>query len=121
MKRYSPGLTYADAEAIARVVPLGRDRPAPRSCSTRSITREGRRRSGKLVGVDTTYFRLTNLELGSGALVHARCRWSGGCPVAIIGNGVRTRFFTTEDPIGKPIKVGDNLAHGGRRAGGPRG
>src|SRR5256886_17044835 len=30
-----------------------------------------------------------------------------GLPVAIIGHGVRTRFFTTEDPIGKPLKVGD--------------
>ena len=29
-----------------------------------------------------------------------------GLPVAIIGHGVRTRFFTTEDPIGKPLKVG---------------
>ena len=30
-----------------------------------------------------------------------------GRPVAIIGHGVKTRFFTTEDPIGKPIKVGE--------------
>ena len=27
--------------------------------------------------------------------------------MAIIGYGVRTRFFTTENPIGRPIKVGD--------------
>src|SRR5256884_131105 len=31
-----------------------------------------------------------------------------GLPVAIIGLGVRSRFFTTEDPIGKPLKVGSN-------------
>jgi len=31
-----------------------------------------------------------------------------GLPVAIIGHGVRTRFFTTDDPIGKPIKVGES-------------
>ena len=30
-----------------------------------------------------------------------------GAPVAIIGHGVKTRFFTTEEPIGKPIKVGN--------------
>jgi putative ABC transport system permease protein len=30
-----------------------------------------------------------------------------GRPVAIIGQGVRSRFFTTEDPIGRTIKVGD--------------
>ena len=28
-------------------------------------------------------------------------------PVAIIGQGVKSRFFTTEDPIGQPIKVGN--------------
>jgi len=27
--------------------------------------------------------------------------------VAIIGQGVKSRFFTTEDPIGRPVKVGD--------------
>jgi putative ABC transport system permease protein len=27
-------------------------------------------------------------------------------PVCIIGYGVKTRFFTTEEPIGRPIKVG---------------
>src|SRR5207247_5570080 len=25
----------------------------------------------------------------------------------IIGHGVRTRFFTTEDPVGRPLKVGE--------------
>jgi putative ABC transport system permease protein len=30
-----------------------------------------------------------------------------GLPVAIIGSGVRTRFFTTESPIGRPIKIGE--------------
>ena len=27
--------------------------------------------------------------------------------MAIIGQGVKSRFFTTEDPIGQPIKVGN--------------
>ena len=27
--------------------------------------------------------------------------------MTIIGQGVKSRFFTTEDPIGKPIKVGN--------------
>jgi putative ABC transport system permease protein len=33
---------------------------------------------------------------------------SEGRAVAIIGYGVRTRFFTNEDPIGRAIKVGDS-------------
>ena len=72
-----------------------------------SITREGQHRSGKVVGVDTSYFRLVNLELGNG-------RWfteqqvARGLPVAIIGNSVRTRFFTSQNALGNTIKVGDN-------------
>ena len=104
-KRFSPGLTYADAQAIARVIPAVEVTSAEIVLNT-DVTREGRRRSGKLVGVDTTYFRLTSLALGSGGWF-TPLQVERGLPVAIIGHGVRTRFFTTEDPIGKPLKVGD--------------
>jgi len=105
VKKFSTGLTYADAVAIATGIPAVEVASAEIVLNT-SITREGLRRSGKVVGVDTSYFRLTNLELGSGS-------WFGpmqvqrGLPVAIIGHAVRTRFFTTDDPIGKPLKVGE--------------
>ena len=105
VKKYSPGLTYADAQAIARVIPSVETASAEIVLNT-SITREGHRRSGKLVGVDTSYFRLTNLELGSGNRF-TPLQVERGLPVAIIGNGVRTRFFTTENPVGKTIKVGE--------------
>ncbi len=95
VKKFSPGLTYADARAISRVIPAVEVACAEIVVNT-TITREGRRRSGKVVGVDTTYFRLTNLAL------------SGGGQFTPLQVGVRTRFFTTEDPIGKPIKVGNN-------------
>ena len=103
--KFSPGLTYADAQAIARVVP-GVEGTSAEVVLNTSLTREGRRRSGKVVGVDTTYFRLTNLALVAGAgFTPPQVDW--GLPVAIIGHGVRTRFFTTEDPIGRPLKVGE--------------
>jgi putative ABC transport system permease protein len=105
VKKFSPGLTYADARAIARVIP-GVDVTSAEIVLNTSITREGRRRSAKVVGVDTTYFRLTNLELSRGGWFTAT-QVADGLPVAIIGSGVRTRFFTTEDPIGHPLKVGD--------------
>ena len=105
VKKYSPGLTYADAQAIARVIPSVETASAEIVLNT-SITREGHRRSGKLVGVDTSYFRLTNLELGSGNWF-TPLQVERGLPVGIIGHGVRTRFFTTENPVGKTIKVGE--------------
>src|ERR1051326_5011325 len=105
VKKYTPGLTYADAKAIPGVLPSVEATSAEVVLNS-SITREGHRRSGKLVGVDTSYFRLTNLELGSGDWF-TPLQVERGLPVAIIGHGVRSRFFTTENPIGRPIKVGE--------------
>jgi putative ABC transport system permease protein len=103
--KFSPGLTYADAQAIARVVP-GVEVTSAEIVLNTSLTREGRRRTGKLVGVDTTYFRLTNLGLAMGS-GFTRLQVERGLPVAIIGHSVRTRFFTTEEPIGASLKVGE--------------
>jgi putative ABC transport system permease protein len=105
IKKFSPGLSYADAEAIRTVVPNVETTSGEIVLNT-SITREGRRRSGKLVGVDTTYFRLNNIAIRWGNEFTPR-QVASGRPVAIIGHGVRSRFFTTEDPLGKPIKVGE--------------
>lgn len=105
-KKYSPGLTAEDADAIRQILSDVETTSAEIVLNT-LITREGRRRSGKLVGVDTTYFRLSNLELARGSWF-APVQVERGRPVAIIGHGIRTRFFTTEDPIGKSVKVGDS-------------
>ncbi|MBL8985500.1 MAG: ABC transporter permease [Gemmatimonadales bacterium] len=105
VKKFSPGLTYADAEAIARVIP-GVEVTSAEIILNTSMTREGRRRSGKVVGVDTSYFRLTNQSLRRGSWF-SPIQVERGLPVAIIGHGVKTRFFTTEEPIGRPIKVGE--------------
>jgi putative ABC transport system permease protein len=105
-KRFSPGLTYRDAESIRTMIPNVETTSAEVVLNT-LITREGRRRSGKVVGIDTSYLRLTNLEVSEGA-TFTTLQVERGLPVALIGYGVRTRFFTTEDPIGKPIKVGDS-------------
>ena len=84
------------------------------------VTREGRRRSGKVVGVDTTYFDLLNLNVVEGKSF-APMQVADGAPVAIIGHGVKTRFFTTEEPIGQPHQGRQRLAHRRRRARGPQG
>ena len=104
-KRFTPGLRYLDADAIRRV---------PDVMGTSSevvvnsvITREGRHRSGKIVGVDSSYFRIMNLKLDEGANFALR-QYSTASPVTIIGQGVKSRFFTTENPIGKSIKVGND-------------
>ena len=104
-KRYSPGLSRDDARAVAAIVP-GIDATSGEVVLNTMATREGRRRSVKLVGVDTAYFRLLNLHVADGSFF-SRQQVAGAAPVAVIGKGLKARFFTTEDPIGRPIKVGD--------------
>lgn len=104
-KRFTPGLSYLDAEAIQRTIP---DIGATSSevVVNTVITREGHHRSGKVVGVDSNYFNLMNLVLSEGSRFRAP-HYSTSSPVAIIGQGVKSRFFTTVNPIGQPIKVGN--------------
>ncbi len=104
-KRYTPGLTVFDGAGIRHVLPNVEATSGEIVLQT-LITREGRRRSGKVVGVDTAYFRLLNLEIAHGPGFSPR-QVQLGAPVAIIGQGVKSRFFTSEDPVGRPLKVGE--------------
>jgi putative ABC transport system permease protein len=58
------------------------------------------------VGVDSSYFRLMNLHLAEGG-GFAAPQFLAAAPVAVIGHGVKSRFFTTENPIGNRVKVGN--------------
>ncbi len=104
-QKFSPGLTFHDAEAIRTTVP-DVDAASSEVVLNTLLTREGRRRSGKLVGVDTSYFRLMNLEVSDGS-PFTPDQVEQGRSVAIIGYGVRTKFFTKDDPIGQSLKVAD--------------
>src|SRR5687768_14817792 len=61
-KKYSPGLTMQDVRSVLSIVPNVTTASGEIVLQT-LVTREGRRRSAKVVGVDTTYFDLFNLRL----------------------------------------------------------
>ena len=103
-KKFTPGLTYLDAQAIKATLPAVAATSSEVVINS-VITREGHHRSGKVVGVDPSYFEVSNLHLAEGAPFAER-QFSGALPVAIIGQGVKSRFFTTQNPIGGTIKVG---------------
>jgi putative ABC transport system permease protein len=105
-KKFTPGLTYLDAQAIKEAIP---DVGATSSevVVNSVFTREGHHRSGKIVGVDSGYFGVMNLRLAEGA-PFAQKHFASASQVTIIGQGVKSRFFTTEDPIGRVIKVGND-------------
>lgn len=103
-KKFSPGLTLADAESIREIIP-GIEAVSPEIVLETYVIREGVRRSAKLVGVHPSYFDLSAFELNEGSMfIDAQLK--KGSRVCIIGKSVKARFFPNSDPVGKMIKVG---------------
>ncbi len=105
-KRLSPGLTIRDVNGIKATIP-GLTKISPEILVETNVVRRGYRRSAKLVGVEPSYFEIYNFELADGQMFSEE-HLENGMPVCIIGQAIKTRFFPTENPIGKNIKVGPN-------------
>jgi putative ABC transport system permease protein len=105
-RKFSPGLTLRDVNSITNTIP-GISKISPEIIIESTIIKNGVRRSAKLVGVDPVYFEIYNFELSEGVMF-SREQLRVGAPVCIIGNSIKSKFFPTEDPIGKSIKVGPN-------------
>lgn len=103
-KKFSPGLTIRDVHSIRTTIP-GLTRVSPEIILNTYVIRNGIRRSAKLVGVEPTYFEIYDFQLAEGQMFNTE-QMKLGAPVCIIGSALRGRFFPTENPIGKSIKVG---------------
>lgn len=103
-KKFSPGLTVRDVRSIVTTIP-GLNRVSPEIILETHVTRRGFRRSAKLVGVEPAYFEIFNFELQAGKHFTPE-QVAMGAAVCVIGQGIKTKFFPTEEPIGKNIKVG---------------
>lgn len=102
--KFSPGLTMEDLYSIKELVPEV-DRLSPEIVYETNFIREARMRTGKLVGVNTDYFDISNFNIVEGNNF-SEVQIDQADPVCVIGYDVKTRFFAGEDPIGKKIKVG---------------
>jgi len=102
--KFSPGLTMADERAILRNVP-GISAVSSEIFLETQIIKNGVRRSAKLVGVELAYFDIFNFTLSKGKMFN-KTQLENGDAVCIIGKSIATRFFHSEDPIGKYIKCG---------------
>jgi len=103
-KNLSTGLTIYDAESIENIIP-GISRISPEIIIDTYVTRNAFRRSAKLVGVENKYFEVSGFDLSQGKYFNEE-HLKYGTAVCIIGNSIKSRFFSEEDPIGKKIKVG---------------
>lgn len=102
-EKFSPGLTIQDVESI-RNLPMV-VHTSPEILLETYIIKNGIQRSAKLVGVEPSYFTLTNFKLSEGQMFTAK-NLEYGDQVCIIGRGIKTKFFSKEDPIGKRLKCG---------------
>ena len=103
-KNFSPGLNLQDARSIKELIPEVAE-ISPEVVIETNIIKDGRRRSGKLVGVNNSYFKVANFTLADGHLF-SDTQMEKGTAVCVIGKGIAAKFFSQEDPIGKRLKVG---------------
>jgi len=105
-KQTSEGLTLKDAYNIQKTIPAVKN-ISPESEFETTFLNEGRRMSGKLVGVTNFYFELTdlNFDLGKPFSIQ-QAQYSE--PVCIIGKDVKDKLFPGRNCIGERIKCGSN-------------
>jgi putative ABC transport system permease protein len=101
-KKFSPGLTLKDVDAIKEVIPTVNRASAEITLSA-YVIKEGKRASAKLLGVSTAYFDIFNLPIQEGTFFN-EYQEENGIPVCVIGANIKNKFFSKENPIGKYIK-----------------
>ncbi|OJJ22969.1 hypothetical protein BKI52_01040 [marine bacterium AO1-C] len=102
-EKFSPGLTMQDVESIRQMPMVAYT--SPEILLETYIIKNGIQRSAKLVGVEPAYFTLTNFKLSDGQMFSPK-NLEYGDQVCIIGQGIKTKFFSKENPIGKRLKCG---------------
>jgi len=103
-KRYTPGLTLDDLTQLENVIPTIK-MSTPEIIGDVLFVRNGIKKTGKMIGVDTDYFSISATELESGTLF-SEVNSEQSMPVCVIGKNVKTKFFAGTNPIGKRIKCG---------------
>lgn len=103
-RKFSPGLTLADVEAITQIIPSVQ-RISPEVSLNSFVQFQGIRMPAKILGVSTDYFNLFNLPLEEGGFF-SPYQSEHGIPVCIIGANIKNKFFSTVNPIGQYLKFG---------------
>lgn len=104
-KRFSAGLTLQDVRSLEKVLGYKVKFVSPEIVVDTYVLREGLRRSAKIVGVENSYFDISQFELAEGNYFND-VQMERGEAVCIIGSAIKSKFFPQEDPLGKLIKVG---------------
>ncbi|HYH56282.1 MAG TPA: FtsX-like permease family protein, partial [Anseongella sp.] len=105
IKKFSPGLTFEDAQSIASLIPtvLRVGTVIQVNAELTTLEKIG---SGKLLGVNNDYFEIMNLHMEKGNYF-SKEQLEKGYSVCIIGKTVEKKLFEGQNPIGMQIKVKD--------------
>lgn len=103
--RYSPGLTLEDMQSIVGNI-SNIESVSPEIVFDTEFIRNGRLRSGKLIGVSKEYFDINSFSFSEGG-TFSDIQVTDAEQVCIIGSDIESRFFAGEDALGKKIKAGN--------------
>lgn len=103
-KKFSPGLTLSDVDAIKKIIPSV-VKISPEISLNSFVQYEGIRVPAKIMGVANDYFDLYSLPIEEGTFFNDY-QEEHGIPVCIIGGNIKAKFFSKVDPIGQYIKFG---------------
>lgn len=103
--RYSPGLTLQDMESIESNI-SNIESVSPEIVFDTEFIRNGRLRSGKLIGVSQEYFNINSFSFAAGG-TFSDAQVTDAEPVCIIGSDIESRFFAGENAVGNKIKAGN--------------
>lgn len=105
-KKFSSGLSMNDLISIQSVLP-NLVVANPEVVRDSWTMREGFRKQSKLVGIDNSYFELTDFKLENGSFFN-EYQLTHGEPVCVVGSKIKASFFKGANPVGKFIKSGEN-------------
>ncbi|HBX50303.1 MAG TPA: hypothetical protein DEH02_04435 [Bacteroidales bacterium] len=104
-QKYSRGLSMADVRAITEFIPTVK-KVSPEVSIDTYVIQSGKRKSCKLLGITAEYFNLFNLKLETGEIFN-NYQSEHGIEVCIIGEGLKSKLFSTGSPINQYIKCGN--------------
>lgn len=105
LKRFSKGLDMLDVLSIKENISSVKT-VSPEIILDTYVINNGKQNSVKLIGVNTSFFESSNIDIESGK-IFSEYQTFNALPVCIIGKKVEKKLFTGESALGRQIKVKD--------------
>ena len=103
--RFSPGLSLNDVAVITDVVP-GVDKVAGQAELSAEVKHADKTVKSTVIGVTADFLPMMNFKVGEGELITQR-QCDERLKVCVIGAGVATSLFQSDNPVGQMIKIED--------------